>query len=133
LGSRFLRLIHIGRKSGLERQTVLEVVHHLQETNTYYIASGFGKKSDWYRNLNKTPLVKVQVGQRTWPAIAELLSPEKAEDIIMEYARRHPAALKQLAHLMGYHIEANEKDYRALGRMVPIFALIPNEQLNQNA
>ena len=55
LGDRFLMLTHIGRKSGQPHQTVLEVVRHDGQTGEYVIASGWRGKSDWYRNLQKTP------------------------------------------------------------------------------
>ena len=97
LGDRFLRLSHTGRKSGLQRQNVLEVVHHQVETNTYYVASGFGEKSDWCLNISKNRSVGVQVGKHQWPAVAERLSPTEAEEIIMAYATAHPKTLKQLA------------------------------------
>ncbi len=35
LGERFLKLTHTGRKSGLERETVLEVVKHNREAGVY--------------------------------------------------------------------------------------------------
>src|SRR5437899_3609544 len=47
LNSRFLLLTHSGRRSGLPRQTVLEVVHYDRATETYVIASGWGEKPDW--------------------------------------------------------------------------------------
>ena len=125
MGERFLRLTHPGRKSGLQRQNVLEVVHRQANSNTYYVASGYGEKSDWCRNISQNPQVGVQVGRRAWAASAERLPPEQAEEVILAYARRYPRALKQLARLMGYQIDANEDDYRALGRMLPIFALVP--------
>ncbi|HZD55150.1 MAG TPA: nitroreductase family deazaflavin-dependent oxidoreductase, partial [Anaerolineales bacterium] len=50
LGNRFLELTHIGRKSGLPRHTVLEVVRYDPANGIYYIAVGFGKHSDWYKN-----------------------------------------------------------------------------------
>ncbi|HKI54146.1 MAG TPA: nitroreductase family deazaflavin-dependent oxidoreductase, partial [Anaerolineales bacterium] len=64
LGDRFLMLTHTGRKSGLPRHTVIEVVKHDKETDTYYVVSGWGEKSDWYRNIRKTPQVTVQSGRR---------------------------------------------------------------------
>ncbi|MFL7870015.1 MAG: nitroreductase family deazaflavin-dependent oxidoreductase, partial [Anaerolineales bacterium] len=48
LGDRFLMLTHTGRKSGLPRHVVIEVVQHDKETDTYYVVSGWGEKSDWY-------------------------------------------------------------------------------------
>lgn len=53
-GSRMLMLEHIGRKSGTPRNAVLEVVDH-PAPDTYVIASGFGKNSQWYRNIVANP------------------------------------------------------------------------------
>ena len=46
LGERFLRLTHVGRKSGQPHQTVLEVVDHDRATDRYIVTSGWGEKSD---------------------------------------------------------------------------------------
>jgi deazaflavin-dependent oxidoreductase (nitroreductase family) len=53
LGGRFLMLTHTGRKSGKRRHVVVEVVDHAKTTDTYYIASGWGEKSDWSQNIQK--------------------------------------------------------------------------------
>jgi deazaflavin-dependent oxidoreductase (nitroreductase family) len=68
LGPRFLLLTHWGRRSGLPRQTVVEVIQHDTATGTYFIASGWGEKSDWLRNLQKTPEVTVQVSRQGFAA-----------------------------------------------------------------
>lgn len=125
IGKRFLHLTHTGRKSGLPRQVVLEVVDHDPHTNTYYVSSGWGKKSDWYQNIQKTPRVRVQVGTKSWAAQAETLSPEAAEQVILNYGRKHPALLNELARVMGYKIDGSEADMRALGHLVPVVALTP--------
>lgn len=46
LGNRFLLLAHIGRKTGLPHQTVVEVVSHNSTKDRYVIVSGWGEKSD---------------------------------------------------------------------------------------
>jgi len=125
LGERFLLLQHIGRKSGLSRQNVLEVVRHDKASDTYYVASGWGDKSDWFRNVRKTPEVVIQVGGRRLEAVARLLPPEEAEREMLDYALRHSFAIDSLARFMGYHLEGTEDDYRALGRIVPIIAIQP--------
>jgi F420H(2)-dependent quinone reductase len=51
LGNHFLMFTHIGRKSGMQRHTVVEVVRYNAVTDTYFIVSGFGEKSDWFRNI----------------------------------------------------------------------------------
>jgi deazaflavin-dependent oxidoreductase (nitroreductase family) len=123
LGKRFLLLNHTGSKSGLQRQVVLEVVKHDADAEIYYIASGYGEKSDWYRNVMENPTVTFKVGNNLYHAKAERLPSEDAQEIILDYGLRHPSTLKGLARFMGYQIEAREKDYRALGRILPIIAL----------
>ena len=99
LGDRFLMLTHTGRKSGLPRQTVIEVVKHDKATDTYYVASGWGEKSDWYQNIRKTPQVTIQVRGRKFQTIAEFIPVEKAIDIVSTYAREHPVAFNELSGL----------------------------------
>jgi deazaflavin-dependent oxidoreductase (nitroreductase family) len=125
LGKRFVHLTHTGRKSGLPRQVVLEVVDHDPQSNVYYVASGWGKKSDWYQNIQKTPRVRVQVGAKSWAAQAEVLAPDSAEQVILNYGRKHPALLGELARVMGYKLNGSEADMRALGRLVPVVAFTP--------
>jgi len=63
-GQRMLLLNHVGRKSGQQRQAVLEVIAHDESENAYYVASGYGRKSDWFQNLQKKPDVTIQVGRK---------------------------------------------------------------------
>ena len=122
-GGRFLMLTHTGRITGKQRNVVLEVVRNDAKNDAFYVASGWGEKSDWLLNIGKDPNVKVQFKRRSFPAIAERLSVEDAELEMLDYGRRHPAALMQLARIMGYRIESTEADYRELGRYVPLIRL----------
>ncbi|MBK8900418.1 MAG: nitroreductase family deazaflavin-dependent oxidoreductase [Anaerolineaceae bacterium] len=125
LGQRFLLLNHIGRKSGQPRQTVLEVVNHDQAADTYTIASGFGQKSDWYLNILAHPQVEIQVGWRKMAVTAVPLSPEASGQAMVDYARRHPTAAKNLGRLIGYDV-STEEEYRTVGReSIPFIALEP--------
>jgi len=122
-GGRVLMLTHIGRVTGKQRNVVLEVVRSDAKNNAFYIASGWGEKSDWLLNIQKNPKVNVQFKHRSFPAVAERLSVEDAEQEMLDYGRRHPAALKQLARIMGFRIESTEAAYRELGRYVPVIRL----------
>ena len=124
LGKRFLLLTHTGRKSGLTRETILEVVSHDPETGTFYVASGWGEQSDWLKNITKTPEVRVQVGNRRFKGNAERLPPEEASQVLEDYAQRHPRAIRSLSRFMGYRLEGIQ-DVRELGRFVPIVAFRP--------
>ena len=122
-GGRFLMLTHIGRLTGLQRYVVLEVVRNDAQNNAFYVASGWGERSDWLLNIQKDPDVKVQFKRRSMTAIAERLSVDEAELEMLDYGRRHPAALRQLARIMGFQIEPTEEAYRELGRIVPMIRL----------
>ena len=127
LGGRFLLLNHTGRKSGRPRQTVLEVVNYDKATDTYYVAVGFGPKTDWYRNLLKTPEATIQVKQRKLDVTADPLTPEASGEAMVDYARRHPTAARNLSHLLGYNVQqGTEEEYRRVGReLVQFVALRP--------
>ena len=125
MGKRFLMLTHTGRKSGLPRHVVVEVVRYDPNTGDYVIASGWGERSDWYRNIRQTPRVTVTVGRRAHPALAERLAPDDAEQELRTYARLHPAAARSLARLMGYSLQDTEADFAALSAHMPIIALRP--------
>jgi len=125
MGKRFLYLQHVGRKSGLLRHAVIEVIYYDQAADTYFLVAAYGEKADWLRNIRKTPQVSCQVGGRRFQARAEQLSPEQGEQQIMDYAHRHPTAIRALVRLIGYRIEGTEEDYRQLGRVLPVVAVRP--------
>ena len=125
LGKRFLKITHIGRKSGLPRQVVLEVVKHEPSSETYYIAAAWGERSDWVKNIHINPHVQVQVGNQRSEMVAEHLNPDQAEDVIFDYSQRHPTAMMSLARMMGYRLDGSEQDFRALGRQLLMFVLKP--------
>lgn len=122
-GGRFLLLNHVGRKSGLLRQAVVEVVRHDPTSDTYVIASGFGERSQWFQNLMHTPDVTIQVGRRSLPVHARLMSPEEGAGEMAGYARRNPKSARTLAGFMGYEVDGTEAGYRELGAQLPFVAL----------
>lgn len=124
LGNRFLLLTHVGRKTGLPHQTVVEVASHNSANDRYVIASGWGEKSDWFRNIQKTPEVRVEVGRRSFQAHATILSVAEAEEELLDYAHKHPAAFRELAKFMiGEHLEATREDCSRLAQSIPLVAL----------
>lgn len=101
LGDRFLLLHHVGRKTGLPRKTVVEVVEHDEANDSYLVASGWGTRSQWYRNLQAAPDVTIQVGRRTIAARAETLPPGPAAQALTRYRERYPRAARELSRLLG--------------------------------
>jgi deazaflavin-dependent oxidoreductase (nitroreductase family) len=127
LGQRFLLINHIGRVSGLPRQAVVEVMACDEERDAYCVGAGFGPKSQWYQNLLATPQVTIVVGKKTLAVTAVPLSPTESGAVILDYARRHPTAIKNLARMVGYDVDGSQVDYRALGErgIVPVIRFEP--------
>ena len=115
-GHRMLLLQHRGRRSGLPRHTVLEVVDH-PTPDTYVIVSGFGEASQWYRNLIADPHVRISIGRRrNAPAVATLLAPNTAEATLAHYAAQHPRTWDRLRHTL-------EKALHTDDLRLPMFAV----------
>lgn len=126
VGDRMLMLTHIGRTSGQPRRTILEVVDHDEATDAYVIASGWGEKADWLRNIQKNPHVLVDVRGRRFEATAKRLSQEQAEIVMRAYARRHPAGFRVLAgRMIGQPLTGTDADYRAFAQAAPFVLLRP--------
>lgn len=125
LGERFVLVDHVGRTSGRIRETVVEVVVHDATRDEVVVASGFGRKADWYRNLLAHPEVTIQLGSRSWRAQATPLTDQEAADALAHYARRHPRAAKALTRFMGFRVDGSQADYRAAGEQVPMIGFRP--------
>ena len=128
LGHQFLLLIHQGRKTGQARQTVLEVVHYDKATGTHVVASGWGRGSDWYRNIQHTPQVIVRTGGARIAACAETLPVDVAEGELRWYVQHHPLRARELFRLMtGQPFDGTDAAIQRLAHRTPVVALRPQE------
>jgi deazaflavin-dependent oxidoreductase (nitroreductase family) len=123
LGNRFLMLTHTGRKSGCPHQTVIEVVRYDKKTETYYVVSGWGEKSDWFQNVRRSPAVIIHVDRRKFRAQAQFIPLEKAIEIIAAYAREHALAFRELSSLfLGEHMQPGIDAARRVAEKMPMVA-----------
>lgn len=123
LGERFLLLTHTGRISGERRQAVLEIMRIDKAKNIYYVASGFGEKSDWFRNLQSFPEAIIQVSGQRMSVHARRLPQDEADAEFLGYARRHPTAIKNLAGMLGYQLDGSQDSLLGLAKVMPVVAL----------
>lgn len=70
-GGQIMVLSHIGRKSGLQRRTP---VNYALIDGDLYCAAGFGRLSDWYRNIKVNPAVEVWLPEGWWNGEVEDVS-----------------------------------------------------------
>jgi deazaflavin-dependent oxidoreductase (nitroreductase family) len=123
LGHRFVLIHHTGRRSGLPRQAVVEVVARDAATGSVVVAAGFGARSDWYQNLLATPDTSIEIGCQRIDAHAEPLTPEQAGQAMADYVHRHPRAAERLARFMGYRTDG--ADHATVGTTLPMLRLTP--------
>jgi len=112
---RFLCLTQMGRKSGLPRYAVVEVADYDQATNTYYIVSGYGERSNWYQNLLHTPKATIQVRHRQYNVLAHPLPSTESGQKMVEYAQTYPKTAQQLMNFLGYKTDGTAESYRQIG------------------
>jgi deazaflavin-dependent oxidoreductase (nitroreductase family) len=126
LGNRFLILTYTGRRSGQAHQTVIEVVQHDRETDTYYVVSGWGAKADWYQNIQKNPSVNIRVSGHKFHARATFISLAEAFEIMEDYIAKHPLAFKELSSLfLGERSLPDGDAARRLAEKMPMVAFCP--------
>jgi deazaflavin-dependent oxidoreductase (nitroreductase family) len=126
LGKRFVCLTHTGRISGKPRQTVLEVVRYELESGSCVVAAGFGERSDWVRNVTRDPHIAFAIGRIRRDGLAEKLDAWTAGTELVNYARSHPFAWRELTRFMGFQVDGTEEDTFDLGKIIPMFKLVPD-------
>lgn len=89
MGRRFLALSHVGRKSGIERQSILEVACYHPKTQELIVASAFGAKADWYRNIQASASHRVRVGRAEFVPDQRFLEPQEARAVAEEFCHKH--------------------------------------------
>src|ERR1700739_2511399 len=128
-GKRLLLLTHTGRRTGLRRQTVLEVVEYRKEGPEVVVANGFGPDSDWLRNIEAKSDEEVTVGRRHFVASHRFLSEEEASVVIERYEHRNqfvaPIVRAGFTWLLGRKYRASESDRRRLVSQIPLLAFRP--------
>lgn len=74
LGRRFLRLTHIGRRTGRRHRTMLEVIGTRPADEEFVVIAGLGRSAEWYRNLQAHGAVEVAVGRQRFRPEHRILS-----------------------------------------------------------
>lgn len=129
---RFVLLIHTGRKTGRQYMTVLEIIRYDKKSSTCIVASGWGTKSDWFKNITNNPKIIYQIKNNRMDGIAERLPPDEASRELLNYADHHPVAFRILKFFMGYQLDNNDKDILALGKQLPMFVFKPASNERQS-
>ncbi|MEU4214204.1 nitroreductase family deazaflavin-dependent oxidoreductase [Actinoplanes sp. NPDC026623] len=122
---RLVLVEHVGRRTGARRAVVLEVVDRDRTSGAVTVASGFGRRADWYRNLRVHPEATMRAGLRSVPVTARPVDEDHAVEIMIAYGRRYPRTARRVARFMGLTVDGSAEGYAAVGRAVPFLTLVP--------
>ncbi|MBR8743996.1 nitroreductase family deazaflavin-dependent oxidoreductase [Nocardiopsis sp. MG754419] len=127
---RFVLLTHRGRHSGEPRQAVLEVLETNDVTGAVLVASGFGDRAQWYRNIRHEPRVLFQVGRRRRRGTATPLPPEESGRVLAHQAQKRPETVGALMRALGHDVDGDPRVYERLGadphHGIPVVRLLPD-------
>jgi deazaflavin-dependent oxidoreductase (nitroreductase family) len=122
-------LVQVGRRTGVRRHTVLEVMEYRKGLPEMVVMSGFGRNPDWLRNIVATPSFEVIIGSRRFTAIHRTLDAEEAAKVIAGDERRNhiiaPIVRAGLSRLAGWPYDGSECARRRLAAQLPFIAFRP--------
>jgi deazaflavin-dependent oxidoreductase (nitroreductase family) len=132
LGRRFLLLRHTGRRTGLRRETVLEVMQYRPADCEAVVMCAFGPTADWLQNLRADPHPEVIIGRRRFVADYRILDAAEAVAVVRGYEQRHrmiaPVMRAVLGRLLGRPYRGSNEDRWYLVKRLPLVALRPRPE-----
>ncbi|MBS2964630.1 nitroreductase family deazaflavin-dependent oxidoreductase [Actinocrinis puniceicyclus] len=132
LDHRFIRLTHLGRRSGRRYRTMLEVVATDPSRDEVYVMAGLGERADWYRNLRAGGAVEVAIGRRRYAPVYRVLGEQEAADVLTRYEHDHPLAApavrRALTWLVGWDYDSSPGARRRLVHQVPMIGFRPAQE-----
>jgi len=121
-----LLLTTTGRKSGLPRTTPLQ---YEEIDGVYYVGSGRGPQSDWYRNILANPRVEVQVKERCFQGIAEAVNdPARVADFLALRLKQRPIFIGLTMRLEGLPLRFNRRDLERFAAQKTMVVIRPEIQ-----
>jgi deazaflavin-dependent oxidoreductase (nitroreductase family) len=131
LGHRFLVLAHRGRRTGRVYRTMLEVVAWDEVAREAIVMSGFGRASQWYRNVLARDPVEVRIARVRFAPRVRQLDVDEAADVLAGYEERNriaaPLIRGILSKLAGFRYDGTESARRRLVQVLPLVAFRPRD------
>jgi deazaflavin-dependent oxidoreductase (nitroreductase family) len=119
-----------GRKSGRPRSTAISF---MPLGERLVVFSGWGRSSNWYRNVLADPEVEVQVGRRRMHATARLVpDPEQRRRLMLQMQRRSsgcgpPRLMRPVLKLLRiFDYEGEITMGVAQGGDLPVLEIVPH-------
>ena len=130
LGRRFLRLTHVGRRTGRRYRMMLEVIGENRGSGEVLVMAGLGRSAQWLRNAEAGNAVEVAVGQERFRPRHPILALVEASEVLAAYERRNrwlaPIVRRALSWLVGWRYDGSADARRRLVSQLPVVGLRPD-------
>jgi deazaflavin-dependent oxidoreductase (nitroreductase family) len=124
----FLVLTHVGRRTGQVHETALKVLHYDSATGESIVASAWGARADWYRNLQAHPALAVRTAGAWYVPDVRTVAPDEGFAVFADWTRRqHWFATVMLAQI-GLSWDVPETEQRAIVAGFPFVGFRPAER-----
>ena len=108
---------------------MVEVLHYDPSSEEAVVMSGWGSRSDWFRNIEAAGTAEVVIGRRRLPVTHGVLDVEEASQVLADYERRNrwigPIVRTALGALVGWKYDGSENSRRSLVRQLPLVVFRP--------
>lgn len=126
VGMHWLLITTKGRRTGLPRPVMVDLLDHDPATGRYYVQPGWGRASDWVKNIEANPIVDIQDGRRRFRARAIDVSGPEGGEHASRFMRKHPLARLLAKRMLGIEMPASEEALRAvLSKDIMVLAFEP--------
>ncbi len=131
LGHRFLLLVHTGRKTGLRRETVVEVVRYDHGSRESVVVAGWGRRTGWLHNVEAGLAREVRTGRQHYVPMHRILPLDEADRVFAEYEHRNrlvaPIVRAVLSRLLGWRYDGTPAARRRAVGQLTLVAFRPSE------
>jgi deazaflavin-dependent oxidoreductase (nitroreductase family) len=129
LAHRFLMLTSTGRRSGLTRHAVLEVIRYDAERREAIVIAGWGHRTGWLHNLDAGLGMEVRIGRDSFVPAHRLLNAQQAAAAWAAYEHRNrfgaPLVRAVVSRLLGWRYDGSAAARARLVAELPFIALSP--------
>ena len=130
LGRRFLRLTHLGRRSGRRYRTMLEVIGEDRASDEVLVVAGLGRAAQWLRNVQAGNAVEVAIGRQRFTPLHRMVPLEEASEALARYEERNrwlaPIVRWVLSRLVGWRYDGSRQARLRLVSELPVVAFRPD-------
>jgi deazaflavin-dependent oxidoreductase (nitroreductase family) len=124
LGTRFMQLTHVGRRSGKTHRTILAVLRFDENTRAVSAVSAW-KGSDWFYNIQSAPAQQVEIASIRYVPKQRTLTPEEIATTFIEYRKSHPIFARIICRIPGWHANSTYDEFLELARTLRGVAFEP--------